>query len=254
MIVCLLIIHEAILLSHFQSFFSGIIKRENRIPTTPVPLEPIVNVWTNGSRQDSDSSKKTAQQETDKQCCSCKNERIRPSNVEQNIDFEDHILNTVYIKRYYKFVFYILYFKITVCLIMLNHRKHFQPQEISRRKRVVSNETINEANSFKIFNETLSTDSSFASILMNEANVNIVSNVNEDNNITTSMSTELSNKKWEFRREVFQREILIVQLTHYTEYTITVQACQDESVENRGNSSPCSLTAITSVRTLPLGM
>lgn len=208
----------------------SIIKRENRIPTTPVPLEPIVNVWTNGSRQDSDSSKKTAQQETDKQCCSCKNERIRPSNVEQNIDFEDHILNTVYIKR-----------------------KHFQPQEISRRKRVVSNETINEANSFKIFNETLSTDSSFASILMNEANVNIVSNVNEDNNITTSMSTELSNnKKWEFRREVFQREILIDQLTHYTEYTITVQACQDESVENRGNSSPCSLTAITSVRTLPL--
>lgn len=66
--------------------------------------------------------------------------------------------------------------------------------------------------------------------------------------LTTHIPESVPNEKWQFDKSVSNRlDILISDLDHYSEYTIEVKACQNES-------NLCSVTAITSVKTLPLGI
>lgn len=67
------------------------------VTSTP-PSEPRVNLWTNGS---SDSQANLPWRKPDgKQCCTCKSsEKLNPTDIEQSINFEDLLLNSVYIRR-----------------------------------------------------------------------------------------------------------------------------------------------------------
>lgn len=66
--------------------------------TTPSPSEAMFHKHTNGT---SDAQQNFPWKNADgKQCCTCRaTEKIRPMDVEQSINFEDFILNTVYVRR-----------------------------------------------------------------------------------------------------------------------------------------------------------
>lgn len=77
------------------------------------PKESLINHWRGGANVSTDSSitntlvpnVEKESSNSSKQCCSCKNEKIRPTDVEQKILFEDLIFNTVYVKKYVRSVY-----------------------------------------------------------------------------------------------------------------------------------------------------
>lgn len=86
-------------LSQLNTIFVGYSTNKDArrmVTTTPKPIiEPIVNVWTNPNSTTNESSTK----KDGKQCCACKNEKIKPLDIEQSINFEDAVINAVFIKR-----------------------------------------------------------------------------------------------------------------------------------------------------------
>ena len=94
---------------------------------------------------------------------------------------------------------------------------------LSRAKRTTSNETLLE------FTVTTEGD--------------VFENGTE---IPTTEATLMSR----YEQRVNQTETFFDELYHFTEYTIEVQACQSGA---NTNTVPCSISAITSIRTLPLG-
>lgn len=66
--------------------------------------------------------------------------------------------------------------------------------------------------------------------------------------LATTPKTEA--QEWSYSTNVTELYAIISELEHFTFYTIEVRACQTHSKNE--NKSDCSVTAITSVRTLPL--
>ena len=89
------------------------------------------------------------------------------------------------------------------------------------------------------FNETATTESSFSTELFSKMS-----------STTTQPSTTIGPDQKSHRKVYFGYEAIFAELYHFTEYSIEVQACQDENI----NANACGITAITSVRTLPLRM
>ena len=86
-----------------------------------------------------------------------------------------------------------------------------------------------------------------------ETQTNLLLDFSTDSNVNTTgkegVTTDVPNSL--FKQTVSVKSAVISNLNHFTEYTIEVRACQDP----RPNLTLeyCSLKAMTSVRTLPLG-
>jgi len=167
--------------------------------------------------------------ETDMQenCCSCKKTSITEDDteVERRISFEDYLINSIYVKRFdlnKSDSIFILWY-INNCIICSFYRT--SNESLERKKREVAESPSQQS-------LEISTQS--------------------DINVTQNIPTVPPPHDY-FQRTVYHSKyVLIPNLSHFTEYTIQVRACHDVKLDaNRDN---CSLKAMTSVRTLPLGM
>ena len=96
---------------------------------------------------------------------------------------------------------------------------------------------------------TLSTSSS-----SNISNSSTTSSSNSSSSFSTSTLTPAPEKETTYEKNVtrpLRRLATFTGLVHYTVYRIEMRACQDNS-EVADEAISCSLTAITTVRTLPL--
>ncbi|KAF7492360.1 Insulin receptor [Sarcoptes scabiei] len=183
--------------------------------------EPKINHWLQGInntdfKQEIDVKTKSSsqtKQDLSKQCCSCRNDdstKIKPTDVEQSINFEDYLINTVYVKR----------------IVSVDKEK--------RRKR-----QLNKTDEYL-------TTTPFSSIYPNISNYNYEFNINDTSHDNLTISSPKISRKWHYNGIVEKKlNVLIENLEHFTEYTIEVKACHDAN-------EFCSVTAITSVKTLPL--
>ena len=116
----------------------------------------------------------------------------------------------------------------------------------------IENSNISESDDFLRFKRNVKTDNFTTELfLFSEFNNGTSNTIAKKTTSNSTSADEVSLKSNSTIRKVFYlRQVLInEELSHYTEYTIEVQACQDQEV----NKEPCSRTAITSIRTLPLG-
>lgn len=97
---------------------------------------------------------------------------------------------------------------------------------------------------------TLSTSSSSSNI----SNSSTTSSSNSSSSFSTSTLTPAPEKETTYEKNVtrpLRRLATFTGLVHYTVYRVEMRACQDNS-EVADEAISCSLTAITTVRTLPL--
>ncbi|XP_054160500.1 insulin receptor-like [Oppia nitens] len=139
------------------------------------------------------------------ECCSCKPTIVDGMEAERRISFEDHLINTIYVKK-----------------------PNIGDNSKRRRRRR---------------RETGKSDDNLLSHLTTES---IESNVTTKRPLTTSAPV------FQFQERVNVKSTRITNLTHFTEYTIEVRACQDRKLNDNRSTDYCSLKAMTSVRTLPL--
>ncbi|CAG2100850.1 unnamed protein product, partial [Medioppia subpectinata] len=153
------------------------------------------NPWLMKNKSNSDSESE--------ECCSCRPSLMDDTDVERRISFEDHLINTIYIKK-----------------------EDFDKSVKRRRRR----------------REIAKSESNLLLGFSTENNVNV-----------TTEETTTTTANPHFQQRVGVKNVRIPDLTHFTEYTIEVRACQDKKPnDTRADPQLCSLKAMTSVRTLPL--
>ncbi len=156
-------------------------------------------------------------------CCSCKKTSITEDDteVEKRIDFEDYLINSIFNKRYYNVI--IFSHNLWKGLIYFWFDRSTN-ESLQRKKREIPD-----------------TQPQQSLELLTQSEVN-----------TTSQIPTTPPLHVYFKHIVHkEKSVLISNLSHFTEYTIEVRACHDSKPDPERDN--CSLNAITSVRTLPLG-
>ncbi|XP_076334616.1 insulin-like peptide receptor [Tachypleus tridentatus] len=185
------------------------------------------NLWVNSTGQGVDKDGTDEGGVTNGKCCPCtdkKGEKKQEDEIQDQIQFEDAIHNTVYIKN-------------PNARLGANSRSRRALYTSKDPQKVTESGSSSMSHKNRYFSTTLEPGTTSTEHSQSE-------NVTE-NGVYIRFSINVT-----------QTSLTVSQLRHYTEYTIEVRACQDIDKETQNSScsllQPCSTEAIASIRTLPL--
>ena len=155
-------------------------------------------------------------------CCVCK--KKDEDEVESRNSFEDYLINIIYVRRFVNLNVYSLFW------LLCNFRSSENSNSGNRKKRETTKQQLHL--------QALADDSSNSTFSKNKTEIQ-----------PTTIPSPITYKTFivDYNGLRKNSSFIIKNLTHFTEYTIQVQACQDNITIS--NSTKCSLKAITSART-----
>ena len=177
----------------------------------------------NGQPKQSIFSNRTNHNISNEECCICKKKGKDEDEVESRNNFENGLIDIIYVKRFVNLNVYSLFW------LLCNFRSSEDSNSGNRKKRETTKQLSLEA---------LDDDSSNSTFSKNKTDIQ-----------PTTTRSEITYKTFvvDYNGSQKNSTFIIKNLSHFTEYTIQVQACQDNITIS--NSTKCSVKAITSART-----